>query len=113
MSAGVFLQCSPQAACPAAQFTLTNASQYRCAAGYSDVRCGQCDTNYFRSGQQCAKCPNTPFSPSLLVLIVIVFLAVILVFINLLRKIDDGFIGVVVTFVQILAVFQSFELNWP
>ena len=110
LSNGTFIACTPADACPEG---LAQNGTLACAAGYSGLRCGLCQPEYYRFGVACAKCPENKISLPIMVVIGLAALTVILVIANILRKIDLGFIGILITYFQTIAIFQSFRLKWP
>jgi hypothetical protein len=127
----VYMPCIPVEACPAGKQAISSSNltleayssaflnanssqmQFPCADGYTSVRCGQCARGYYRKGSSCAACPNYNLTPALIALIIFVVLVLLLVAVNLLRKIDIGFIGILFSYWQMVAILQTFNLNWP
>jgi hypothetical protein len=101
-----FLPCFPPEACPANSLN-------SCFAGYTGLRCGQCATGFYRYGQSCQTCPDIALPAVVLLLIVFAVLAVALFLVNILRKIDLGFMSILVSYLQTVAIFQTFKLEWP
>ena len=104
-----FVGCSPESACP------ENVNTNGCAAGYTGVRCGQCAQEYYRLSGGCNKCPSLDFlkQPALIAIIAIVALIFLLGMVNLIQKIDLGFMSILITYLQTISLFRSLKLSWP
>jgi hypothetical protein len=104
-----FLECAPSEACPAGNISASRDAyqfnvQFTCAEGYAGLRCGKCSPNYFRRGIQCASCPVYRINPLLLGLIMFIALLIAIGVVNILRKIDVGFIGILLSYWQVMAI---------
>ncbi len=109
---GVFLPCDPVDACPAGLPGQMLDGGYSCMEGYSGDRCGQCASGWFRKTGRCEQCPKSNMDVPLFVFLVVLILMVLLYLVSLLRKIDSGFLGITLTYLQSVAMFATFKLNW-
>lgn len=109
-----FLPCTPRDACPAGRSASEfQASQFGCADGYNGDRCAQCSFGYYRSGDECARCATTELDLRLIIPLVLLGLGFLLGAMILLRRIDLGFMSIMITYMQTISVFQQFRLEWP
>jgi hypothetical protein len=107
---GVFIKCYPGDACP----RNLNASGFaQCSSGYQGTRCGDCAKLYYRFGETCVKCPDNTLNSIGVTVLVLVVVGVLMYIVQLLRKVDVGFINILITYIQTLAILQAFKLNWP
>lgn len=107
-----FLPCSPKSACPGG-LSRNGTVAFQCSDGYSGSRCGECANGYYRLANICAKCATTKLNAAIIVPVVLGILLLLIGLMFLIRKFDLGFFGIMVTFVQTLAIFQNFKLEWP
>ena len=84
-----------------------------CSVGYTGLDCGKCPAGFYRYGQSCQTCPDLDLPVADILLIVFAVLTVALFLVNILRKIDLGFTSILVTYLQTVAIFQTFKLQWP
>jgi hypothetical protein len=107
-SAATVVACIPAGACA---YTGTEAIT-TCAEGYVGQFCGVCDSQYYRSAQECKKCPNT-VSRVFTWLAIAAFL--LFLFFRFLWR--DGSISVdtriILQAVQIIAFYNSLTTKWP
>jgi hypothetical protein len=108
-----FLPCTPRSACPAGGSFQFEASQFGCSEGYRGDRCGQCSLGYYRSGDECVRCATTELDLRLVIPLVVLGLGCLLGAMILLRRIDLGFMSILITYLQTISVFQQFQLEWP
>ena len=113
-----FLPCAVAEACLAQTETFSLAiksmeSRQICATGYEGVRCGQCSKEYHRNGLRCEPCPKLNLPNGIIALILVVLILFVLLVLNWIRKVDLGFLGIAIDFMQTMAILQSFQLRWP
>lgn len=108
-----FISCSPPSACPEGISAKSVEVDFSCAEGYKGTRCGQCSSGYYRVAEFCEKCPSTELDLALVIPLALVILGILLFVMIMIRRIDIGFFGIMVTFLQTIAVFQKFKLDWP
>lgn len=86
--------------------------QAECAEGYTGVPCALCAEGYHRLEQQCVPCPSN--APIMLGLYVTVLVAAVATFMYLQsKKINLAALSMAIDFLQVLAMFGSFQLEWP
>lgn len=134
---GFFIECTPREACPANMNIWHNYSSITdqqalspdspgagligadgfssyCATGYKGTRCGECEMGYYRASNQCFKCPSRQIQWAIVIPVVLIGSMLALGFgYWLMKRFDLGFLSIVVTFFQTLAIFQQFKLQWP
>lgn len=87
-----------------------------CRSGHRGPLCGSCESGYTQFTGLCAKCPDT--GPSVLVLVasvvVVVILMVWLISSSRRKKSQQAVVlKVLITYLQMVAVFSSFDVEWP
>jgi hypothetical protein len=107
-----FIPCVPAEACLAGASANRSAAQ-SCAAGYSALFCGTCSSGFYRLNDECRPCETTrKWTLILAIGVPCVLLAVLLVLWIAVRRPDLALFKVFGFFVQCLAVFASFRLQW-
>jgi len=109
----MFFACPYKAACITSSLNRSGT----CAEGYEGNMCQSCSVGYFRwSCVRCSKCPNSTIHTvgQLAVWLVILILCVLLI--NLSLKIDNSEstdIKIFLNYLQLVMLFDSFNLAWP
>lgn len=105
-----FFLCQPAEAC----LGYTPAGNATCAVGYSGRVCGAClPLQYYRLQSRCVKCPADG-ALLWIALFAVAFLAVLMIIVNAKPGDFNLFsVSIALTYVQMLALFHSFEVGWP
>lgn len=104
------VQCVPAVACASTD----TSGVTTCSEGYTGQVCSECvQYEYFRLGEQCEKCPNASYVLWVLIFFVVAFLALAMLIFAKPRPFKATSVGIVVTWVQIIALFESLPLQWP
>jgi len=111
----MFVQCDPPSACLGTwnQSALVSDLDMQCANGYHGRICAACDDRYYKLNNECKPCPATSvFWVVLGGVPVIVLLMYVTLHVSR-RGIDLTFFAIVLTYLQILAVYSQYHLTWP
>ena len=99
--------CEPASSCVGDNF---------CAFGYASkppmFRCASCAAGFYKSANQCIKCPDSPAAVIVVVALVIVLLIAAGYWLNK-RQINLAVISIGVDFFQVLAIFAQSNVRWP
>jgi hypothetical protein len=102
------LQCSPPAACES-----TGANNFTtCAVQYTGNNCGMCNSQYYRLGLDCKKCPAAWVQT-------LTILAFVVVFVTILARLMLGEgkfspdVRVAIQAMQIMSLYTTISPNWP
>ncbi|GMG17159.1 unnamed protein product [Phytophthora fragariaefolia] len=99
----VVLVCDPMFACLGAN---------KCAKGYTDVRCGSCETNYHKFNSECNICPSDKWGSVAIVVICIVVASVISYLLTR-NGVSLGLLSIGIDYFQTLSIFGNVRISWP
>lgn len=113
----VFLQCAHEQACP---------GNSQCGRGYEGRLCSVCKEGFFRRGSFCPKCPTNAALRILILFAGALFLVLLALIVSYKLTTSAqfkahkkrwsehiGMIGILLGFIQLLAVMGSMKVNWP
>ena len=107
---GEFLLCSPPKACKGQ--TVGEQGDLQCAEGYFGVKCANCVSRFYRFGEVCKPCPSLAWlyiTTFVLLLVLVVYAAY---WLNK-KRINLSALAIGVDFMQVVAMFASFNFAWP
>ncbi|KAJ3440497.1 insulin-like growth factor binding proteinn-terminal [Anaeramoeba flamelloides] len=104
-----FIECKTKVACPGGKIGICNQD-----LGYQGYACNECAQGYFISENVCKKCPEGGILWRFLIAIpvVLVFCFIMFILAKRARSYFGSFI-IAFSFLQILAIMNQLDLNWP
>ena len=110
---GTFVKCNPPESCMMGSSSGNTAASMVCTPGYKGLRCGQCDASYYRLGALCVPCAAWLASPVLAIFLLLLACVVVIGVFALIRKYDLGFLSMLTTYLQALAILTKSKIAWP
>ncbi|KAG7392161.1 cadherin, EGF LAG seven-pass G-type receptor, partial [Phytophthora pseudosyringae] len=99
----VVLACDPMYACLGAN---------KCAVGYTDIRCGECETNYHKLNSECNLCPANKWG-SVAIVVICIGVASIVSYLLTRRGVSLGLLSIGIDYFQTLSIFGNARISWP
>ncbi|KAG3110379.1 hypothetical protein PI125_g10068 [Phytophthora idaei] len=99
----VVLACDPMYACLGAN---------KCAEGYADIRCGECETNYHKLNSECNSCPDNKWG-SIAIGFICLGVASIVSYLLTRKGVSLGLLSIGIDYFQTLSIFGNARISWP
>ncbi|KAG2933989.1 hypothetical protein PC115_g5297 [Phytophthora cactorum] len=99
----VVLACDPMYACLGAN---------KCAEGYTDIRCGECETNYHKLNSECNSCPDNKWG-SIAIVVICLGVASIVSYLLTRKGVSLGLLSIGIDYFQTLSIFGNARISWP
>ena len=109
----VYLPCQPSSACHGGSWPTPSSDL--CSVGFTDWRCGDCNTGFYKMNGLCSSCPVESSFWETVILYLLpagAVLGLLLLLISKLR-LEVTFFTIGINFFQLLSAFSQFDLNWP
>ncbi|KAJ3436378.1 insulin-like growth factor binding proteinn-terminal [Anaeramoeba flamelloides] len=101
-------KCSIYKACPGYETNKCNVE-----IGYTGIRCEECVSGFYKFEKQCSKCLDNSGLRLILILLLAVVCLIILLIIARKGKNYFGSFSILISFLQIVAIFPKFNVVWP
>ncbi|ETL40832.1 hypothetical protein L916_08084 [Phytophthora nicotianae] len=99
----VVFACDPMYACLGAN---------RCAVGYMDIRCGECEKNYHKLNAECNLCPDNKWG-SVAIVVICLGVASIVSYLLTRKGVSLGLLSIGIDYFQTLSIFGNARISWP
>ncbi|KAL3659516.1 hypothetical protein V7S43_015506 [Phytophthora oleae] len=99
----VIFACDPMYACLGAN---------KCAQGYKDIRCGECESNYHELNSECKLCPANKWG-SVAIVVVCIGVASIVSYFLTRKGVSLGLLSIGIDYFQTLSIFGNARISWP
>ncbi|KAI9993263.1 hypothetical protein PInf_015341 [Phytophthora infestans] len=99
----VVFACDPMYACLGAN---------RCAVGYMDIRCGECEKDYHKLNSECDLCPDNKWS-SVAIVVICLGVASIVSYLLTRKGVSLGLLSIGIDYFQTLSIFGNARISWP
>jgi hypothetical protein len=99
----VVLACDPMYACLGGN---------KCAEGYKEIRCGECETNYHKLNAECNVCPANKWG-SVAIVVICIGVASIVSYLLTRKGVSLGLLSIGIDYFQTLSIFGNARIAWP